>query len=594
MKLSFVGYIYLLVSGVQAFQSITSSPYRAHHFVSITTAASPSKIHRRQQSSPIFPALKKNTGIPLFMVGYNNGLLMVEKLPSPSIINAVEANPTTTVTDVAAAAGVSLSQAKRDLTTLAAISRADLAVTEDGELLYKFPQNLNAVLAQNSAKFKALKVWRQVWPAVFWLVRVSFGLALFASLVAIFSTIFFLQTSSSSDDDRRRDDRGFGSGGGGLSWYWGPSPFDFLYYRPYGAYGYYDRDPEEMGFLESVFSYVFGDGDPNAKLDEKRLQLAANMIRSQKGAVTAEQLAPFCDDAPDPSSSVSSSYVDESFVLPIVSALNGEPVVTEEGDIVYVFPELQTTAGGVDGSATTALTPRLSQEAMVLKRAGMTPNASSREIAKVLNFNGISTRGAVERKDLIELLERALPPMTPAEEAEFLDSDPSVLQEREWKFSLANDLNKFLAGGLGVVNLGGAVWLGTLLSQYASYGRLPGYLGTMQALYPVLLVYAVLFNAIPAARNFWIQNQNAKIQRRNERRKSWQMALTNAIQSNDRISKKLRAAKKMKMKVKKIDSQKDIVYDTSRPMEENALKREQKSLEEFDRLLENDEEKSFQ
>jgi hypothetical protein len=107
-------------------------------------------------------------------------------------------------------------------------------------------------------------------------------------------------------------------------------------------------------------------------------------------------------------------------------------------------------------------------------------------------------------------------------------------------------------------------------------------------------VYAVLFNAIPAARNFWIQNQNTQIQRRNERRKRWQLALTNAIQSNDRISKKLRAAKKMKMKVKQIDSQKDIVYDTSRPMEENVFKKEQKSLEDFDRLLENDEGKSFQ
>jgi hypothetical protein len=590
MKLISVACLYFIIPGVQAFQSITSPYYRSH--VSTSQFFVPRKI--RRPSSLSHPVLNKNTvSFPLFMVGYNNNnelLSLVEKLPSPSIINAVEANPTTTVTDVAAAAGVSLSQAKRDLTTLAAISRADLAVTEDGELLYKFPSNLNAVLAQNSAKFKALKVWRQVWPALFWLVRVSFGLALLASLVAIFSTIFFLQTSSSSDNDRRRDDRGFG---GGLSWYWGPSPFDFLYYRPYGTYGYYDRDPEEMGFLESVFSYVFGDGNPNAKLEEKRLQLAANMIRSQKGAVTAEQLAPFCDDAPDPTLSTSSLYVDESFVLPIVSALNGEPVVTEEGDIVYVFPELQTTAGG-SGSITTALMPAFSREAMVLKRAGMASNASSREIAKVLNFNGISTRGATERKDLIDLLESALPPMTPSEEAEFLDSDPTVLQEREWKFSLANDLNKFLAGGLGVVNLGGAVWLGTLLSQYASYGRLPGYLGAMQAFYPVLLVYAVLFNAIPAARNFWIQNQNAQIQRRNERRKRWQLALTNAIQSNDRISKKLRAAKKMKMKAKQIGSQKDIVYDTSRPMEENAFIKEQKSLDDFDRLLENDDGKSFQ
>jgi hypothetical protein len=93
-------------------------------------------------------------------------------------------------------------------------------------------------------------------------------------------------------------------GGWGYNPFWGPSPFDFFYYRPY--YGYYSsipaerRDPDEMGFLESTFSYIFGDGNPNLRLEEKRLSLAANMIRKNNGAVTAEQLAPFCDDASKP------------------------------------------------------------------------------------------------------------------------------------------------------------------------------------------------------------------------------------------------------------------------------------------------------
>jgi hypothetical protein len=127
---------------------------------------------------------------------------------------------------------------------------------------------------------------------------------------------------------------------GGPSYFWGPSPFDFFYYRPYGGYGYYGqpvterpRDPEDMGFLESIFSFVFGDGNPNAGLEERRLSLVAQMIRDNKGAVTAEQLAPYCD-APDPDSTSGQSYVDESFVLPIVSQLDGEPRVTEDGDII--------------------------------------------------------------------------------------------------------------------------------------------------------------------------------------------------------------------------------------------------------------------
>jgi hypothetical protein len=45
--------------------------------------------------------------------------------------------------------------------------------------------------------------------------------------------------------------------------------------------------------------------------------------------------------------------------------------------------------------------------------------------------------------------------MTPKEEEEILDADPSVLQEQEFKFSLAPDVYKFFVGGLGITNLGG-------------------------------------------------------------------------------------------------------------------------------------------
>lgn len=535
--------------------------------------------------------------------------LILEKLPSKSVVDAVAAAATSkggiVASDVAAAAGVSLFQAKQDLTALAALTRADLAVTSDGELVYRFPSNIPAALAQNSAKYQALATFRKVWPALFWVVRVSFGVALLASLVAIFSTIFFIQSSSSSssDDDRRRDNRGggggfFGMGGG----YWGPSPFDAFYFRPYGSYGYYGstdsgayRDPDQMGFLESIFSYLFGDGDPNEGMEQRRLSMAAAVIRNSQGAITAEQLAPFCDDAPSPAQQETANYVDESFVLPIVSALGGEPVVTDDGEIVYVFSELQTTSTSTSSLSTSIQSNNFpNREATVLKRAGMKPNSSAREIAQVLNYNGISTRGAVEKRDLIQLLEQALPPAAPSDETDL--DDPLVLQEREYTFSLAPEINKFLAAGLGVVNLGGALYLGNLLSQVASYGaRLPSYFGTVQALYPLLLGYAVFFNAIPAARNFYIQRQNEQIRQRNARRSSWKSALSNAIRGNNRIAKKLQAAARFKTKVRQIgDSKSNIIYDTSQPIEDATLQKDRVALEEFDKLLREGEDNAFQ
>ena len=362
---------------------------------------------------------------------------------------------------------------------------------------------------------------------------------------------------------------------------------DLILFRPYGYYGYYspnnERDPTEMGFLESVFSYIFGDGNPNQDIEERRLQLVAKLIRDNNGAVTAEQLAPFLD-APAPDLSKEGTYVDESFVLPIVTQLEGEPQVTEDGDIVYTFPDLQVSTTSVPSL------PAATTNSMTLRRAGLPPNASAREIQQFLYMNGVSTRGIVEKQALIQKLDDALPPMTPTEEAELLLSDPSVLQEREYKFSLAPDLYKVFAGGLGVVNLGGALYLGNLMKQYAAYGiQLPGWLGLVQAGYPFLLGYAILFNIIPLVRNAWIGRQNAAIQERNSSRKKWKAALQS---KTTKLKNKLRAAARFATGRKQLKSQ-DIIYDTKQSTEQLAAQQNQKELDEFDKLL-NDDSSSFQ
>jgi len=514
---------------------------------------------------------------------------VMEKLPSKQVVDAVIESRSESIvaSDVATRAGVSVSQARKDLTTLASLSQGDISVSKDGELIYEFPPNLNGVLSSNSAKYKALQTFEKAWPSIFWGMRVTFGVALVASVALVFSAIVVLQSSESgSSDERRRDDRrggmGFGMGG-----FWGPSPFDFFYYRPYGSYGYYGnsmegtvKDPEDMGFLESVFSYVFGDGNPNAGLEEKRLSLAAQMIRNSKGAVTAEQLAPYCD-APvlsenEVTSSSKTAFVDESFVLPIVSQLDGEPRVTEDGDIIYVFPELQTSA------TSERVLPQASENAMVFKRAGLSPDASVGDIQNLLRRNGISSAGARDKADLIALIENALGPMSVDEEAEAALMDSSLLQEREYKFSLASGFNKFAAGALGVANLGGVLYLGNILGQYNAMGvRLPSFLGVAQTLYPALVAYAILFNAIPLARNFWISQQNAGIQGRNSARRRWKGI---AKSGSQKILRKLKAAAKYATNRKLIKGD-DSLYNTKQSSSTLQSKKDLSDLDEFDRLL---------
>mmetsp|Transcript_54416 Transcript_54416/g.80773 ORF Transcript_54416/g.80773 Transcript_54416/m.80773 type:complete len:648 (-) Transcript_54416:400-2343(-) len=554
-----------------------------------------------------------------------------QKLPSQKVIEAIESSPSRNViaSDVASTAGVSLSQARRELTALATLTQGDIAVSNEGELIYTFPSNIAGVLSSNSRKYRITSALEnKVYPALFYGLRVSFGVLLLVSIAAIFSTIAVISSSSSSNDDRRDDRRGGGTMGFGGG-FWGPSPFDFFYYRPYGYYynnpkggrrrrpiqvrrtfggGYeYYREEEkedEMGFLESVFSYIFGDGNPNTNIEEERLKMAANLIRENEGAVTAEQLAPFCDDAPVPNYDESrsgddggSAYVDERFVLPIVTELGGEPQVTDEGDIVYVFSELQKSAASSSSSSTGSVYVTDPKSARVLERAGLEEDVSTREIKQFLEGTfRVSTRGALERSDLINKLDQVLVqvfgPDTKQEQQKGA-STGSMLQEQEYKFSVASDFQRLLSGGLGVINLGGALYLGNLLSSPALVGvQLPAYFGLVQAFYPLLLGYAVLFNAIPLVRSFWIKSENEKIQKRNQIRRSWNTVLQAASGGAGKLSKKLKAARQYGSKLRRLGASKDdIVFDTKQDVIEMKENKEADAMKEFDKMLDMD---SFQ
>lgn len=286
----------------------------------------------------------------------------------------------------------------------------------------------------------------------------------------------------------------------------------------------------------------------------------------------------------------------QNFVLPIVTALGGEAQVTEDGEIIYTFPELQTSASTKASEVVRLVDPEKVEESLVLQRAGLPSSATSRQIQSFLNYNGISTAGAIERTDLIRTLRKALPPPSDSEkgllEDAAADSQTDLLVERRLKFSVATDLNKILAGGLGLVNLGGALYLGNLLGQYALYGvRLPSYMGVVQTFYPLLLLYAVLFNVIPVARNLWNQQENAKIEKRNGMRKKWKEMLNNSA-----FARKLKSAAKMGMRLKQLGANPDeILFDTRKPFEEMKDRKMDQELKEFDKLLlEDDSKESFQ
>ena len=139
------------------------------------------------------------------------------------------------------------------------------------------------------------------------------------------------------------------------------------------------------------------------------------------------------------------------------------------------------------------------------------------------------------------------------------------------------------------MNLGGALYLGQILASPAMVGvRLPAYYGLVQSGYPLLLAYAVLYNAIPLARTFLARGENDKIRERNEARKKWSTVLRSA---GSKVRRKLNAASKMRTGIKKIGKG-DSVYDTTQDSKQLEEQRERKAMEDFDKMLRDD--SSFQ
>ena len=284
--------------------------------------------------------------------------LELEALPPAAIISAVERAKDDvggrsdvvrlTASDVAAAGGVDLDAARYGLTQLASalagVDGVSVASNADGDLVYSFPAGVRRALAGRSWRARGRDTWNAAKPALQTAGRVTFGVALITSVVAVYAAIFALQASSSSDDNRGRSSARMPM----FNPYF--SPLDLFFPRRYYYYGLYDPwyRPPPMSFPEALFSFAFGDGDPNKALPAARTRALAEVIRANGGAVVAEQLAPYLDPPADLPNARGAEFegvnVDESWVLPACLELGGRPEVADDGTIVYVFDELQARA----------------------------------------------------------------------------------------------------------------------------------------------------------------------------------------------------------------------------------------------------------
>ncbi len=441
---------------------------------------------------------------------------------NPQILNAIEKlNYRVTVGDVATETGFKVQQAQQGVVALASDVGGHLQVSESGDITYLFPKNLRGILRNKYLRLRLQEWWQKIWRVLFYLIRISFGIILIASIILMAIAIFVIVIGfqMSSDEDSGGDDD-FG-GGGGFSlnifpMFLGPDPFWFFFFpfdddEPDSDARERSKknkrkqdDPKKLSFLEAIFSFLFGDGNPNAKLEERRWQEIAQVIRNHGGAVVAEQIAPYLDEIDQ------NSWENEDYMLPVLTRFNGVPEVTEQGEIIYYFPELQARA----------------------------------------------TR-----------------------ESESL-SIRDYLKEKQWRFTQATSNQKMMAIGLGGVNLILALMLGSLLSE-AVVAQMGGFIAFVNAIYGILLIYAIGYLIIPLIRYFWIQQQNQKIETRNEKRlqRARQVAHPDTL-----LQQKLQQAQHFAET--RVLSEQDTAYSTEKDLMEQETEQQDKIDEEWRRRLE--------
>ena len=261
-----------------------------------------------------------------------------------------------TVGDVATQSGLELAVAQQGLNALAADTQAHLQVSDTGEIAYEFPRGFRAILRNKYWRLRLQETWASIRNVLFYLIRISFGILLILSIVVIVVAIAILvlaaQAASQRDDDRGG---GGGLGGGGMEFiprFWIGDLYWLFRFDSYSSRRYASRASQRpqrsprqgrsddgMNFLEAIFSFLFGDGDPNADLEERRWREVGAVIQNNGGAIAAEQVVPYLDDL-----GKGWAAEDEDYILPVLTRFNGVPEVSPKGDIIYHFPELQVTA----------------------------------------------------------------------------------------------------------------------------------------------------------------------------------------------------------------------------------------------------------
>jgi hypothetical protein len=231
--------------------------------------------------------------------------------------------------DIATSTGMALQEANYFLNQIAQESHAHLEVSKEGHIAYHFSPGFQAHYLTRGLSVFFKRIFGGLQHLLWLMVKVSFGLFLVASLLVNIGVMYVILHLTKSPDTRRSSHDDF--------------YLDLVLLRELILWGRVDhlkginlgeklpRPKERTNFFLNCYSFLFGDGDANAHIEDLSWKIIAETIRKSGGVVTCEQIFPY----------LVKTQFQEDAMLPVLCRYDGYPTVSEQGHILYTFPSLQ-------------------------------------------------------------------------------------------------------------------------------------------------------------------------------------------------------------------------------------------------------------
>lgn len=273
-----------------------------------------------------------------------------------------------TVFDVAAATGLPVARASWWLNQIAAQTNAHMAVTCDGALVYLFPDNITDT-KPGWAQRTAGEIRRFTRHLLEYVGRFYLGTMLLCSplCLSIFWTLLVVTVSGTIS---KRRDEVFSRDS---------IVIVALLLQPFLSIFKWNYNYRGKSFSNDLLRFFLGGSNPNRRLTNKRWKAVGELIRANNGVLIREQLSPYIDDG--------FASDNENAVIPVLVHFNGMPTVTKSGNIVYLFPDMQTSTRDQEHRHRYPIAERLLEKTWYL---GSLP---TNRLSFVMTFTGLNLLG---------------------------------------------------------------------------------------------------------------------------------------------------------------------------------------------------------